>query len=83
MLHQKQKKGAIVLAMDGESRRERQGCAAAAAKGEEKRPVVTRERSQTERWVAAASEMGRRVKRSGEGYLREAVRVRLGGFYMG
>jgi hypothetical protein len=72
MLHQKQKKGAIVLAMDGESRRERQGCAAAAAKGEEKRPVVTRERSQTERWVAAASEMGR-MRNQVEKYLGSCV----------
>jgi hypothetical protein len=63
MLHQKQKKGALVLAMDGERRRERQGYAAAAAKGEEKRPAVNRGRIQTERWVAAAWEMGRRVKR--------------------
>jgi hypothetical protein len=82
MLHLKQKKGAIVLAMDAESRRERQGCAAAAVKGEEKRPVVTRGRIQTERWVAAAWEMGRRVKREEKwrGVFKAAVRVRLGGF---
>jgi hypothetical protein len=49
MLHQKQKKGALVLAMDGEGRRERQGYAAAAAKGEGKRPAVNRGRIQTER----------------------------------